>query len=194
MLNWTDFLWSADQFIVSYSVDYGLVPVKLFEIGHAVELYLKAAYAKQKSNVDEAVNFNHRLKDLWRACQIEDHNFMSNYEIRDSVYNSNFVLDQGRFLNKDDSDNFWKNQELYCVLKHLPDIKYIGGPLKSKSIVDNAGIWLYHSHNPYWINFFKDIRQYLKYPTKHSIDWIKNFMYSEEFPTVSKEYLKKLYE
>jgi hypothetical protein len=194
MLNWTDFLWSADQFIVSYSVDIGLIPVKLFEIGHAVELYLKASYAKQKNNVDQAVFFGHRLKDLWDACKCEDPAFMPSFEIRDTVFNSNFVLDQGRFLNEEDVKNFWENQEFYYVLKHLSDIKYIGSPLKSKSIVDNAGIWGYHSHNPYWINFFKEIRQYLKYPTEHTMDWIKYFIESNEIPDSSKIFLKKLYE
>lgn len=119
---------------------------------------------------------------------------MPNFDIRDSVYNSNFVLERGRFLEKDDFENFWTNEELYYILKHVSDIKYIGSPLKSKSIVDNAGIWGYQSHNPYWINFFKEIRRYLNYPTKNSVDEIIYFINSDRIPPSSKNYLKKLYE
>jgi len=48
MPEWIMFLYIADEFLISYSTPPYLVSVKLFEIGHVIELYLKAAYAKKK--------------------------------------------------------------------------------------------------------------------------------------------------
>ena len=51
MPEWIMFLYIADEFLISYSTPPYLVSVKLFEIGHVIELYLKAAYAKKKKTL-----------------------------------------------------------------------------------------------------------------------------------------------
>jgi hypothetical protein len=95
MSNWDDFCDTADQFFISYSISFEepLLPVKLFEIGHTIELYLKAAYIKKTGDIEKAIKFNHRIKQIWYDCKVLDSTFMPNYEIKDSIFNSDFIID-----------------------------------------------------------------------------------------------------
>lgn len=60
--NWDCFLWSADEWIVNYSLPPNMTGTKLFSIGHALELYLKATYSKMTGDVDEAVRIGHNMR------------------------------------------------------------------------------------------------------------------------------------
>ena len=122
MSNWEGFLFAADQFLVSYSCPPDLTPVKLFEIGHTVELYLKTANTKLTGDIIRAINFSHRLKDIFDDCKSLDPNFMPNYEIKTSIYDSDFIKNNGTKLPPIDQPHYFDNQELYVITKHLMDI------------------------------------------------------------------------
>ena len=95
MSNWYDFLDTADQFFISYSISPSLIPVKLFEIGHTVELYLKATSTKLTGDIDRAIKFGHNIKAIWDECKKLDGSFLPNYEIRDTIFNSDFIKNNG---------------------------------------------------------------------------------------------------
>jgi len=165
------FLRTADEFIIAYSTSNYSVAASLFSIGHAVELYLKAANTRMTGDIDRAVNFGHRIKDLWEDCKKSDSLFMPNYELRNNVYNAPFLQQElDKILGKDDAIHFLKNQEFYIVAKHLADLKYLGAPLKS--ITGGYSI-VFCSHNPYWIGFFRELRSYLNYPSSKEVDPIR---------------------
>ena len=79
---WRRFASTADEFIVAYSTPPVLVPVKLFEIGHAVELYLKASYISMTGDVDKAMTFGHGIARILSACKAIDPSFMARYDLR----------------------------------------------------------------------------------------------------------------
>lgn len=189
MPDWDDFLPAADQWFVSYSVPPAATTVKLFAIGHTVELYLKATSTKLTKDISRAIKFGHKIKELWDDCKLLDPNFMPNYEIRDTVFNSDFMHKHGRDLTQNDQDHFLHNSELYYIAKHLPDLKYIGAPLKT--ITPDYSLAFIHP-NDYWIMFLKEIRNYLRYP-QGRLDWIKVYIDRKSIPTESAEFLTKLY-
>ena len=84
MVDWKSFVNLGDQWLISYAVPpMHSVPVKIFTIGHALELYLKAVIAKQTGSVDKAVGFGHDIKKMWDKCKRIDPQFMHGYEIRE---------------------------------------------------------------------------------------------------------------
>jgi hypothetical protein len=77
MSNWYDFLDTADQFFISYSISPSLIPVNRFEIGHTVELYLKTTNTKLTGDTDRAIKFGHNIKAIWDECKKLDSSFFS---------------------------------------------------------------------------------------------------------------------
>src|SRR3712207_497878 len=98
MAEWHDFLDPADDWFVTYAMAPLAMAVSLFAVGHTVELYLKATYAKQTGDMNQAMKFGHRLKDLWDCLKARDPAFMPSYEIRDLVYSSDFANRHGKDL------------------------------------------------------------------------------------------------
>ncbi|MDQ3017647.1 MAG: hypothetical protein M3R25_13135 [Bacteroidota bacterium] len=188
---WGSFLHTADEFIIAYASCTGnTISAPLFLIGHAVELYLKSAYTKQTRDIDAAVNFGHRIYDLWNACKSIDDKFMPQYELRDNVFQCPFLeKDIVKLLSHEDCIHFLENQEFYIVSKYLPDLKYLGAPLKK---IKGAYAIPFACHNPYWIKFFKELRSYLEYPGVNSHNWFE--LSIEIGVTISTEqYLKEFY-
>ena len=85
--SWQSFLWTADEFLIEYSRGPPLMHVKLFLAGHALELYLKAALSKMTGDPSQAVQFRHRVKQLFDKCQSMDPLFLPNYELRIRSWN-----------------------------------------------------------------------------------------------------------
>ncbi|OGN94413.1 MAG: hypothetical protein A2Z75_03075 [Chloroflexi bacterium RBG_13_50_10] len=195
MYEWDSFVWAADEWFIEYSLPPPLPNVKLFAIGHTIELYLKAANTKITEDIDEAIRMGHNIKRIWDDCKRRDQNFMPSFEIRDSVFQSDlFQLhsseDSRNKLNKDDLLHFYQNQELYIIAKHLPDLKYLGAPLKS--IKGAYALAVIHP-NPYWITFLKELRGYLGHPEKGKLDAISHHIDEGDLPVQSIQYLKGLY-
>ena len=192
MKQWHSFLWTADEWLVNYfCVPSGLGSVTLFSIGHALELYLKAAYSKKIGNVDAAVRKGHNLKSIWDSCKTHDSDFMPEYEIRDSVFAANLFSTPGPKLSLDDQRHFLLHQEFYLVMKLLPDLKYLGASMKL--LQGPYGIGYLHP-NEYWVRFFKRLRRYINHPSEDRLDIIRHLIEDGDLPAVGRTYLEKLYQ
>jgi len=226
MYEWRSFLWTADEFFIAYSLPpLNLLSVKLFLIGHTVEMYLKAANTKITGDIDRAIRFGHKIKEIWADCKGRDPNFMPSYEIRDSVCNEDLFTQDfwsksisqkpseratGGFpasacadklpvapdsgiisnLSKDDFRHFMQNQGLYMIAKLLPDLKYLGTPMKFLKGAYGLGQVV---PDPYWIDFLRELRTYLQHPNRDGLDVIKHHIEENDMPRVSIAYLGQLY-
>lgn len=190
MHEWHSFLTAADEWFITYSLPPVLMNVKLFTIGHTVELYLKAAITKITGDIERAINFGHQVKRIWDDCKAKDSGFMPRYEIRDDIYRIDLLNRPYEGLSKEDIIHLGNNYELYVIAKHLPDLKYLGAPLKTMK--GTAGLYLIHPHD-YWIHFLKDIRHYLGHPAKGRRDIISFHMARSNMPPETVQFLQGLY-
>jgi hypothetical protein len=188
---WGAFLWSADQWIISYSLPpVNLPAVKLFSIGHALELYLKASVAKSQGSVDPAIKMGHDVAALWAKCKALDKHFLPARELRPSVLACNILRHEDYSqLPLDDQKHLISNHELYVVAKHLADMKYMGAPLKS---VKGPYALAVIGHNPMWRDIFLELRQYLGHPQSPDTDSIHQAISTGELPKVAERYLSPL--
>lgn len=174
LYNWWRFAQEGDSWLVAYAC---LPPAcitaigpRLFCVGHALELYLKAACAKP-TDVATAIRYGHNIERLWRECKARDSTFMARYELRESVMRADFVTSEGlRELPTCDQLHFIRNQQFYLVAKHLPDLKYLGLPWKSR-----LGPYAFaeSGRDPYWVEFFRALRAYLRHPPPQVTDLIR---------------------
>jgi hypothetical protein len=68
--DWRAFLWPADEWLFLFATPPGgLISVKLFSIGHALELYLKAVYAKLTGDVKAAIGLATIFRDSGRLAR-----------------------------------------------------------------------------------------------------------------------------
>jgi hypothetical protein len=184
---WTGFVSLADEFLVAYSVPPLLVPVKLFEIGHALELYLKACHISRSGDVDAAMRLGHRIPELWRACKSLDSAFMPNHRLRDDILAAPiFQANPQHGLATADYLEFLEHQELYLVARLLPDLKYLGTRLRT--IKGQTGFGFVYP-NDSWIPFFAELRRFLKYPDGKQLDMIEHHLESGKLPAQSVRFL-----
>ena len=189
---WDSFLPAADEWIINYSLicPEGLISVKLFSIGHALELYLKAAYTKITGNIDQAIGLRHDLPKIWKDCQKEDPAFLPGYELRQSVLDQDLLHGEVYSnLDKDDRKHFSQNRELYVVAKYLADLKYLGAPLKN---VKGAFALAIVFPNPKWVELFKELRAYLGHPEEGKLDIIQHHIEEGKLPPTSVEFLRQI--
>lgn len=164
--------------------------VKFFAIGHTVELYLKAANTKITGDIERAIRFGHQIKAIWDDCKVNDSAFMPKYEIRDDIYNMDLQNRPYERLNQEDGIHLGNNYELYIIAKYLPDLKYLGAPLKTMK--GAAGLGLIFP-NDYWIDFLKDMRRYLGHPEEGKMDKISYHIDRSPMPPETVDFLKSLY-
>jgi hypothetical protein len=189
--DWDDFLWSADEWIVNYSLPVmRLTSVKLFSIGHALELYLKAGNTKITGDIERAIKFGHELPLIWKDCKENDPTFLPDYELRETVLAHN-LLDQNGYskLSKDDAIHFLQNQELYVVVKYLADLKYLGAPLKR---IKGAYALAVVFPNPMWADLFRAFRVYLGHPEAGKLDMLQEHISDSQLPQFSVQFLRQI--
>ena len=188
---WDSFLLAADEWIINYSLPPMMLhSVKLFSIGHALELYMKATYTKLSGEIDEAIGFRHDIPGIWAACRGRDPGFLPQYQLRESVLARDLLSVEGYSqLAKDDLLEFLHNQELYVVAKYLGDLKYLGAPLKK---IKGAYALGYSFPNPRWISLFGALRGYLGHPSENKADLIRHHIENGDLPVSSVEYLRDL--
>jgi len=194
MYDWHSFAYAGDEWLVGYACLPAVTPfVAIFTVGHALELYLKAAHTKLFGDVEKVIKKGHNIKSLWDECKKRDGAFLPNHEIRGSILKVDF-LDQHVFktLTKDDQEHYIRYQNLYLIAKHLSDIKYFSLPWNSrKKGGEKAVCWT--SHDSYWITLFKDIRVYLGYPPKGKADFVEQQLRTGMLPSYAVHYLRGLY-
>ena len=120
-----------------------------------------------------------------------DPQFMPGFDIRDSILARHLAEPESLgSLNKEELEHSGTHIELYTIAKLLPDLKYIGTPMKIRPTPGGIG-WIYP--NDYWIEFFRLLRGYLGHPSSGFIDAIANALESGELPPRSVHYLEQLY-
>lgn len=182
----------GDEWLVAYACVPSLATsASLFSIAHAVELYLKAAHVATFGNMDRAIGHGHRLMAIWRECRSKDPDFMAPYEVREEVLSIDF-LDHSRVegLNDDDRANYLELSQLYLVLKHLQDLKYFGLPWKTRQ--PKAMQWGFFFPDPFWVNFFRDIRAYIGYPGANECDQLSIIMRFGRLPDLAAKFLTEI--
>jgi hypothetical protein len=189
--SWDSFLWTADEWIINYSLPPGtLGAVNLFSVGHALELYLKACYTKFTGNIDAAIRFGHNVSEIWFACKKLEKDFLHTHELRRSILEQDLLRTADvEQLPREDLLHFLANQELYIICKYLPDLKYLGAPLKK---LTGAFGMATASRNPAWAILFHDLRSYLGHPREGRIDIIRYYIEEGELPYGSVYFLKQV--
>jgi hypothetical protein len=193
MDDWHSLAYHGDEWLVGYAcLPHFATSVVIFSVGHALELYLKAAYTKLSVNLNEAIKFGHDVKRLWDACKERDPTFLQGHELRDSICSADPLVSQRwEKLSRDDLEHWANHQVLYVVAKHLQDLKYWGLPWTT---LENNGAMksiCYLHPDPYWIALFRDLRGFLGYPEHGKGDFIKQHM--KDIPPAAASYLSGLY-
>ena len=186
--DWRSFQSWGDQWLINYSLPLiWIADVKLFSVGHALELYLKAVRTKLTGDIDKSIGFGHRIKGLWQDCKTYDPQFLPMYELRNSVLDTN-ILEGGldKKLSQDDFFHFLRFQELYMAARHLADLKYLGTKLKTANRVCYGTAF----PNPMWSQLFSELRRYLGPPS--GLDLIEFVIDSGDLPTSASAFLKPL--
>ena len=193
MPEWISIVRTADEFILTYALPpYMVGRVKLFVIGHAAELYLKAAFVKMTGDRQGAADFRHNMEKLLAACKQEDPSFMPNYELRSRVMAVDMMNSSTwAQLSKPDYHHLGTHQPLYLVAQYLIDLKYVGLPRPGRSKSQGPTSFAYILPDDYWIGFIKEVRSYLQYPSSAHEDGITRFL--GDLPTAAVEYLSRLY-
>src|ERR1700741_3049891 len=114
----------GDEWLIAYAcVPPHAMSASLFSVGHAVELYLKAAHVAYFGDISKAIKYGHKVMDLWGACRAKDPDFMSSNLFRDEIFLRDF-LDPSVVADLDPTDQLHliENQQLYLVFKHLQDL------------------------------------------------------------------------
>jgi hypothetical protein len=170
-MSWEKFINTADEYLISYFCPpHSIGKAKLFLISHSVELYLKALFYKQTSNINKTMEYGHNIWSIWKKLKQNDSNFMVNWNFSERIYQIMKNKKNIDRFTKDEEDDYHLNKEFYTICVFEGDIKYLGVNLKR---------WKFGSYavsnstpNNYWVNFFKDLRIHLKFPTKEFDDII----------------------
>lgn len=153
----------GDQFLLIYSqVSSNTPAATLFTIGHAAELYLKAV-ALHLAPTKAAKSYGHGLSGLLDLMHANG--LLLSYTVKESIRDTimNRCPHPIETMSDPDFLEYTINQELYWVAYYLSDIKYLGS--EHIRAPETFGVTVM-SRNPYWIPFFKELRQFLDWPTQ----------------------------
>ena len=200
---WTQFLHMADDFLIAWvlSCHYRFLDLP-FLFGQAMELYLKAVFAKQTNNPDAAIKFGHKIRDLFQACKNNDPSFMPNFKFEGTVEEMEEL--EREFISgklKDDDEglrrfhHFFSNKLFYVASEHLQDLKYYGSKWKTcnHNVPVPCGSIIHNNE----LDLVKEIKRYL-HPEisngKHG-HWIIFFLEeNKDLPLECRKNLNYLYE
>jgi hypothetical protein len=187
---YTSFVSLADGFLIAYACapDAGIGPA-LFNIGHAVELYLKAILLKANPKTD-ASKSGHNIEKLLAKVQAMHPSLLSGYTLRKSAADK--WLHNPVMPNAPDSDydHYRHHMELYWISRFLADTKYL---FASHKTIKGGFAIIYCSLNEYWQPFFREIRQHLGIPNPQSgPDVLADAVANAEIPEYARAYLRKI--
>ncbi len=193
MPTWSRFVEQGDEWLIAYAcIPPFAVGASLFSVGHAVELYLKAVYVAKFGTEAEATKFGHRIWNLWDKCRSRDSNFMSAYQLRESVLEVDLLDGNAmKSIPWEDQKHIMQYSNLYLVFKHLPDLKYFGLSWKTRQPKPSSIAYVFP--DPRWIEFFRELRLYLGYPLPDRTDWISMALDRRDVPEPAATYLRDLY-
>lgn len=186
---WKSFLYPADEWLVCYaSTPRSCHSVQFFAAGHALELYLKAIHCRIVGDIQRSMKHGHNLVPLWTEIKSADPAFAPSFDIRPAVLAIK-ALKGGyeKVLSVDDMKHYISYQELYMVMQHLADLKYLGAPLKS---VSGTIGFAFSFPNPMWITLFVELRSYIG---KGNVqDWIEYWIAQGDVSTTAASLLEPI--
>jgi hypothetical protein len=184
------FVHIADEFLISYACSPWTPAASLFLVGHAAELYLKAVLVKSKPTVD-AASHGHKIEKLLDTVQSLHPGLLREYTLRKSAAHRWMHSWQIAPSAPDsDYDHFRQHMELYWVSRYLADTKYFGA---SYLQIDKGFALILQPLNPYWQQFFFEIRRHLGVPNPETQpDKIAQAIADTGFPPYAKVYLSRL--
>jgi len=192
--HWNAWLYSANEWLINYSLPpHDLLSVKLFSIGHCLELYLKAYITKQTGSYEKATKHGHKIISLWQECISHNSEFLANYELRENILACDVLNQRDCKSNLSEEDFLYypRYNELFIIAKHLPDIKYLGLPWKTANLRSRNIMCFYL--NPMWIDIIKSIRSHLEIPYDRQQDIISLHINDyRDLPQESRDYLSLL--
>lgn len=182
----------GNQFLISYAcAPHAGMAAGLFNVGHAVELYLKATILKVRPNTD-ASSYGHRIERLLKDVQAAAPLLLSNYTVRPEAADKWLLNPVGpRASGVDpDYDHYIQNNELYWVSRHLQDTKYL---FASHKAIRGSFAIIYAGLNEYWQPFFREIRQHLGLPSPEwKPDRLEQAVSNRAIPGYARDYLAKI--
>lgn len=197
--SWYGYYYAGDQWFITYACQspFPLQNIAWTALQLSVELYLKAKLVKETGATKEAFKFGHNIEGILRKCQEVDPSFLPSFHIKRDILQVGKEL--FRHIGPDfrckkltDSQNteVKAQLELYVLAHFGADLKYLGAPLKTQ---DGQFCIGFSTHNPMWINFFKEARMGIGVPCPECHDGIKEVIDLENFNRDAREYLSKLY-
>jgi HEPN domain-containing protein len=182
------FVWLADEFLISYACAPNAGKAALFNIGHAVELYLKAVLVKANSKKDVS-DYGHNIEELLTVVQSSHAPLLSRYVLKKGAFKwlHNTIAPEGHDA---DYEHYRNHQELYWLSRYLVDTKYL---FASHRQIKGSFALIYCSLNEYWQPFFREIRQHLGIPNSESgPDVLAIAARDSETPPYARKYLSKM--
>jgi len=191
MPEWEEFAFTGDEFLAAYGSTGALPRATPYLIGHAIELYLKAAYAARvgagKSLAELRGEFRvkfsggHDLKALWDRLK-QQAGFMPDFNIREDLYPVRFV-DPGvaEKLPPDDYGHLSRNYEWYFAFRRHNELRYP---------VEQPESYFFSSPGDFWVKFFKDLRGFIGYPRREGADHLAQVL--EHVPSNGRAYLSRI--
>jgi hypothetical protein len=117
----------TDEFLITYAcIGHLGWRAGFFNLGHSVELYLKAAMRKAQPNIDVS-RYGHDIERLLRDVQAAAPPLLSNYVLRKSAADKYLLNPTGatNFRIDPDYDHYHHHMELYWISRYLMDTKYV---------------------------------------------------------------------
>lgn len=190
-LAWWKFILPADEFFITYAMPASGPEVALFLVGHCAELYLKACLTKLGEAPKRVFGFGHDLSKLISKCAKLDKEFPHDYILRRAVLEAirdTVGIAPGTVMQDEDREHFFRHQELYIAAYCQGQTRYFGTIMSRPLLVAGAII-----PNPYWIDFIRDIRNYLSFPPAGIADRIAQTLEIGSLPEKTSLYLRCLY-
>ena len=162
---WKYFARLGDEFVISYSRLTGQTPAAtVFNIGHGIELYLKAVILKLEPETD-VLTYRHDVGKLLSDINSLEPGLLKDFQLNSRFYTKFIDKKIGENIDYDDPDyaEFLTHQELYWVAKYLMHIKYLGTP---RTRLPESYVFYSTPCSQYWIAFLKEIRSFLNWPNE----------------------------
>ena len=155
----------GDEFLLVYSqIETNTGAATLFTIGHAAELYLKAV-ALKLDPTKAAKSYKHGLAGLLDL--MHSNGLLTSYTVKESIRDS--IMHKWphpiEVMSNPNFSEYTANQELYWIAYYLADLKYLGS--EHMRAPEQYGLMVM-TRNPYWLPFFKELRQFLAWPSDGS--------------------------
>jgi hypothetical protein len=165
--DWQSFALVADEWFSAYLVlsnpiGKDLASPLLFAGGHALEMYLKAAYARN-NGVAAAISKGHNLQALWNYSASLP-GFPLKLKLREHLLRDGELIfglmSEGSLVKPEDRNHLLRHRSLYRVISSVMDLKYVGSSMKGLPFGLRQG-FIYETPDRYLIALLASIYDWL---------------------------------